>query len=102
MIRRKFSGRDLVGTLTLCKLLVILLRRKKWFHTFYFEIQLDRIAKLISQSCKGNRNFLFCIQRRSDGCKKMGIVRNNGVLLLQLQCTDKGSLQFRQKMKRTA
>ena len=44
---------------------------------------------------------LFRVQRRADGCKKMGILWCDNVFVIQLESTDKRFSQFREEMKRS-
>ena len=92
----------LIGTLTLVKCLIVFLRSKKRLHTFHLEIQFDGVLQAVCHICKGNGYLILRIHSRTHGCKKMGILRCDSVLVIQLQGTDKGSLQLIQKVKGTA
>ena len=92
----------LIGTLTLIKCLIVFLRGKKRLHTFYLEIQFDGVLQAVCHICKGNCYLILRIHSRTHSCEKMGIFRCDSVLVIQLQGTDKGSLQLIQKVKGTA
>ena len=51
---------------------------------------------------KGYGSILLCIHSRSHGCEKVGVLRQDGMFIIQLQSTDKGLTQFRKKMERAA
>ena len=91
----------LIGTLTLIKCLIVFLRGKKRLHTFYLEIQFDGVLQAVCHICKGNCYLILRIHSRTHSCEKMGIFRCDSVLVIQLQGTDKGSLQLIQKVKGT-
>ena len=91
----------LIGTLTLIKGLIVFLRGKKRLHTFYLEIQFDGVLQAVCHICKGNGYLILRIHSRTHSCEKMGIFRCDSVLVIQLQGTDKGSLQLIQKVKGT-
>ena len=84
----------LIGTLTLVKCLIVFLRSKKRLHTFHLEIQFDGVLQAVCHICKGNGYLILRIHSRTHSCEKMGILRCDSVLVIQLQGTDKGSLQF--------
>ena len=92
----------LIGTLTLVKCLIVFLRSKKRLHTFHLEIQFDGVLQAVCHICKGNGYLILRIHSRTHSCEKMGILRCDSVLVIQLQGTDKGSLQLIQKVKGTA
>ena len=102
MILGKVTLLYLIGTLTLVKCLIVFLRGKQRLHTFHLEIQFDGVLQAVCHICKGNGYLILRIHSRTHGCKKMGILRCDSVLVIQLQGTDKGSLQLIQKVKGTA
>ena len=92
----------LVSTLTLVEGLVILLCGKKRLHTFYLEVHLNGILQAVLHIGKGNGHLIFSVHGRTHGCEKVGILRCDGVFVIQLQGTDKSCLQLIQEVKRTA
>ena len=67
---------------------------KKRFHTFHFKFHLDIGRELAYHFFHGIKNFFLGVQCGTDGCKQMGVVKFNGMLLIQLECSDKGSLKL--------
>ena len=43
---------------------------------------------------EGNGNLLVVVQRGADGCKKMGVLRGDGVLVVQLQRADESGFEL--------
>ena len=82
--------------------LVVVLCGKKRLHTFYLKIQLDGSPHAFLQFSQGNGNILLCIQGGADGCEQMRVVRCDNMFIIQLQGSDKSSLQLRKEVKRPA
>ena len=60
------------------------------------------MAKSVFEFCQGNGHILLCIQCRANCSKQMRIVRNDRMLLIQFQCSDKRFFQFRKEMQRSS
>ena len=54
------------------------------------------------QFSQGNGNILLCIQGGADGCEQMRVVWCDNMFIIQLQGSDKSSLQLRKEVKRPA
>ena len=102
LIGGKISGFYPVGTLTVMESLVVVLCGKKRLHTFYLKIQLDGGPHAFLQFSQGNGNILLCIQGGADGCEQMRVVWCDNMFIIQLQGSDKSSLQLRKEVKRPA
>ena len=89
-------------TVTLPEGIVILLIFKQRRKSGHFKRNRYPLFQSADQLLQGNRRGITAFQRGTHGGKQVGILRIHHVFRCQLQCTDKGFFQFRQKMQRAA
>ena len=83
------------------KFIVICFTGKEWLHTLNFKVHFNMGIQLFLHLTKRGDYILFRVQRRANGCKKMGILWCDNVFVIQLESTDKRFSQFREEMKRS-
>ena len=80
----KIGRYDVVDTLARQKFVIFGLIFKQRLKTGNLEIDGNFLFKPFFQREKRNLGFSVCIHRRTDGCKQMGVVRYDRVLVIQL------------------
>ena len=60
----------------------------------HLKFQLDVGRKFFHHLGEGNGNLLVVVQRGADGCEKMGVLRGDGVLVVQLQRADESGFEL--------
>ena len=98
----KIGGHDVVDTLARQKFVILGLIFKQRLKTGNLKIDSNFLFEPFFQCEKGNFGFSVCIHRRTDGCKQVGVVRYDNMFIIQLQGSDKSSLQLRKEVKRPA
>ena len=88
-------------TVTLPEGIVILLIFKQRRESGHFKRNLHALFQSADQLHQGNLCRVIAFQGGTHGRKQVGILRVHHIFRRQLQCTDKGFLQFRQEMQRT-
>ena len=89
-IGSQITGGYVVLTLAFVKRIIVFLGSEQRFHTCNFKIQFDRLCHPFFQSRQRYGNLFFGIQCGTDCCKQMRIFRNDGMLFIKFQSTDKG------------
>ena len=89
-IGSQITGGYVVLTLAFVKRIIGFLGSEQRFHTCNFKIQFDRLCHPFFQSRQRYGNLFFGIQCGTDCCKQMRIFRNDGMLFIKFQSTDKG------------
>ena len=97
----KIANRHLMLCMAVLKFIVICFTGKERLHTLNFKVHFNMGIQLFLHLTKRGDYILFRVQRRADGCKKMGILWCDNVFVIQLESTDKRFSQFREEMKRS-
>ena len=93
----------MVVLVALTERVVLLLVGKQGLHAGHLEIHLNSVGRASSAArLMGMTWLLFAVHGGADGGEQVGVLRRDGVLLIQLQGADKGFLQLRQEMQRAA
>ena len=79
----KIGGHDVVDTLARQKFVILGLIFKQRLKTGNLKIDSNFLFEPFFQCEKGNFGFSVCIHRRTDGCKQVGVVRYDCMLVIQ-------------------
>ena len=79
----KIGGHDVVDTLARQKFVILGLIFKQRLKTGNLKIDSNFLFEPFFQCEKGNLGFSVCIHRRTDGCKQVGVVRYDCMLVIQ-------------------
>ena len=88
--------------MTLTELIKFLLIVEQRVQTLHLKCNLDLGLQAFDHVFCRDCLFFFGEKGRSGSCKQMGKLWYNGVLLIQLQSTDKAFTQLREKVKRSS
>ena len=81
----KITNRHLMLCMAVLKFIVICFAGKERLHTLNFKVHFNMGIQLFLHLTKRGDYILFRVQRRADGCKKMGILWCDNVFVIQLE-----------------
>ena len=88
--------------MALQKGLIFLFAFKEGIHAADLEFHFDFAGQAGSHFRQCQEGFLFGVHGRAHGGKEVGVFHFDGMFLIQLQGSDKGSLQLGQEVERAA
>ena len=88
--------------MTLTELVEFFLIVEQRIQTLHLKGNLNLRLQALDHVLRGDCFFFLGEKGRSGSCEQMGKLGDNGVLLIQLQSTDKAFTQLREKVKRSS
>ena len=83
LVRSKVFDRNLMFCMAESEFLVICRRCKQGFQTLHFKFQFDFICQTALKCLQRNIHIPFGIQRGTDCCKQMRMIRSDNMLIVQ-------------------
>ena len=98
----KVLDRDLMLRMARGKCFVFRVGGKEGLQTLHLNLHLHLPLQTVLEFPEGDDGVFLGIQRGTDGCEQMGMVRRDDVLVVQLQGADKGCPQLREEVEGSA
>ena len=84
------------------ELFVFCICGKQGIQTLDLDLHLHLAFQFVLEFAQGDHSVFLRIQRRTDSCEQMGMVRRDDVLVIQLQRADESSAELREEVERSS